>query len=46
MRKTFVTSLVLVVAVWAVDAPASAQAQALPHDTQYPEADITYGATL
>ena len=46
MRKTFVTSLVLVVAVWAVNAPASARAQALPHDAQYPEADITYGATL
>ena len=46
MLKTFVTSLALIVAVWAVDAPTSAQAQALPHDSQYPEADITYGATI
>ena len=46
MLKTFVTSLALVAAVWAVDAPTSAQAQALPHDSQYPEADIAYGATL
>ena len=46
MLKTFVTSLALISAVLAVDAPASAQAQALPHDSQYPDADITCGATL
>ena len=46
MLKTFVTRLALIGAVWAVAAPTSARAQALPHDIQYPEADITYGATL
>ncbi len=46
MGKTFVTSLALILAAWAVGAPTSARAQALPHDSQYPEADITYGATL
>ena len=46
MRKTFVTSLALILAAWVVDAPAPARAQVLPHDPQYPEADITYGATL
>ena len=46
MGKTFVTSLALILAAWAVGAPTSPRAQALPHDIQYPEADITYGATL
>lgn len=46
MLKTFVTSLALIGLVWAVGAATSARAQALPHDVQYPEADITYGATL
>jgi cytochrome c oxidase cbb3-type subunit III len=46
MLKTFVTSLALIVAVWGGDTPTSAQAQALPHDAQYAEADITYGATI
>jgi putative heme-binding domain-containing protein len=46
MGKSFVTSLALILAAWAVGAPTSARAQALPHDIQYPEADITYGATL
>lgn len=46
MPKTFVTSLALILAAWVVEAPAPARAQALPHDPQYPEADITYGATL
>ena len=46
MGKTFVTSLALILAAWAVGAPTSAPAQDLPHDIQYPEADITYGATL
>lgn len=46
MLKTFVTSLALIGLVWAVGAATSARAQALPHDIQYPEADITYGATL
>ena len=46
MRKTCVTSLALTVGVLVVVAPTSARAQALPHDPQYAEADITYGATL
>lgn len=46
MLKTFVTSLALIGLVWAVGAATSARAQAVPHDIQYPEADITYGATL
>jgi mono/diheme cytochrome c family protein len=39
-------SLALTVGVLVVVAPTSARAQALPHEPQYAEADITYGATL
>jgi cytochrome c oxidase cbb3-type subunit III len=46
MLRTFVTTLALIGAVWTEGASPSVRAQALPHDPQYPEADIAYGATL
>jgi putative heme-binding domain-containing protein len=46
MLKTFVTSLALIASAGAAGVFTSARAQALPHDAQYSEADIAYGATL